>query len=170
MNSMNNNSASFEELLDNNFGIIRKVANLYGTTQDDKEDLKQEITIQLWKAFPKYDVNLKFSTWIYRIALNIAISHYRKSRTKSNLFARYDDKAYNTPAVEPETSDKRLMLLEKFISDLKELDKALILLYLDGKKHEEIADILGISVSNAGTKIGRIKQLLKQKFDSYKGE
>ncbi|MCA0387118.1 MAG: sigma-70 family RNA polymerase sigma factor [Bacteroidetes bacterium] len=164
------NESAFEKLLEQNYGIIRKISNLYGQSPDDKADLSQEISIQLWHAFPKFDENQKFSTWMYRIALNVAISHYRKNRTKGNFFTQYDENLHNIPASGEENRENKLALLEKFISELKELDKALMLLYLEKKKHEEIADILGISVSNAGTKIGRIKQLLKQKFDSYKGE
>ena len=164
------NESAFEELLEQNYGIIRKISNLYGQSPDDKADLSQEISIHLWHAFPKYDENQKFSTWMYRIALNVAISHYRKNRTKGNFFTRYDENIHNIPASGGENNENRLALLEKFISELKELEKALMLLYLDKKKHEEIAEILGISTSNVGTKIARIKQTLKQRFGNHKGE
>jgi RNA polymerase sigma-70 factor (ECF subfamily) len=164
------NKSSFEDLLVKNSGIIRKVVNLYGLSMDDKKDLTQEITIQLWYAYPKYDENYKVSTWMYRIALNVAISHYRKNRTKEGIFVRYDEKSYNTSASESENKERKLALLERFISELKELDKALILLYLDKKKHEEIAEILGISTSNVATKISRIKQTLKHRFENHDGE
>lgn len=107
---------------------------------------------------------------MYRIALNVAITHCRKNRTKGNFFTRYDENIHNIPASGGENDENRLALLEKFISELKELDKALMLLYLDKKKHEEIAEILGISTSNVGTKIARIKQSLKQRFENHKGE
>lgn len=158
---------NFIGLLDSNKRIIYKIVNSYCRNQEDQKDLEQEITIQLWNSFDKYDANYKYSTWVYRIALNVAISFYRKQKSwqsrhtllsEESLFQIKDEEKYN-----PEV-DKNLQLLKQFVDQLDELNKALMLLYLDEKKYEEIADILGISKTNVATKINRLKIKLREKF------
>jgi len=157
---------AFLQVLDEHKLIIYKIANTYCHDREDQKDLVQEIIIQLWQSFPKYNSQFKFSTWMYRITLNVAISHLRKSTTKQN----------NQPLVSldfveiQEDSDNGLnedvKLLKQFIEEMNGLNKALMILYLDGKTHEEIATVLNISKSNVGTKINRIKKQLKQKFQT----
>ncbi|NML38098.1 RNA polymerase sigma factor [Chitinophaga sp. G-6-1-13] len=151
-------------------GIIYKVANAWCRQAEDRKDLVQEIIIQLWKAFGHYDSGqARYSTWIYRIALNVAISFYRKETRRQAAADRLEatvlEMVDNGPATE---TDEQLQLLQRFIHDLRELDRALILLYLEEKSHPEIAEILGISVTNVATKIGRIKVLLRQQFSRIK--
>lgn len=160
--------ANFEEVIGQHRGILSKVANIYCRNEEDKKDLAQEIMIQLWRSFDKYDSNYKYSTWIYRISLNVAISFYRKNSAKKNQTVSLETEEIPVSMPERSKTENRLLLLEKFISELKELDKALMLLHLEGKNHKDIAEILGISVSNVSTKINRIKEKLKQKFEEQK--
>lgn len=158
----------FQEIIGQHQGILFKVARIYCQTDEDRKDLVQEILFQLWKSFDKYDSRFKYSTWIYRIALNVAISFYRKNSAKKEKSAAIEEAENVVVTTELDEGDTRLVLLEKFIGELKELDKALMMLYLADKSHQEIAEILGISASNVSTKIGRIKEKLKQKFAEQK--
>jgi RNA polymerase sigma-70 factor (ECF subfamily) len=153
-----------------NMGIIHKVANMFCKSREDKDDLIQEIMTQLWSSFEKYDDAYKLGTWMYRVSLNIAISFYRKKQTLENLFIPLDEKhdIISPDENENEVEINNLELLEKFISELKEFDKALMLLYLEKKSHQEISEILGITTSNVSTKIARIKEGLKQQFSTLK--
>ncbi len=148
-------------------GIIYKVANSYCKDAEDRNDLVQEIMIQLWKSIDKYNDQFKYSTWIYQIALNVAISFYRKERNRQNIVNPINDSIlnYSDTAANDET-DENIGILHRFIAELKELDKALMLLYLEEKSYKEIAEIIGISETNVATKIGRIKIILKQKFSN----
>lgn len=160
---------TFLAVIEANKGIIYKVANSYCKHEENKKDLIQEIIIQLWLAFDKYDSRYKRSTWMYRIALNVSISFYRKEHRRNEinqalpatiLYLREDD------ASEEWTTE--VELLYRFIKELKEIDRAIILLYLDDNPQQEIADILGLTVSNVSTKISRIKQQLRQNFSNIK--
>ena len=160
------------QIIMQNMGIIHKVANMFCKRQEDKDDLIQEIMTQLWSSFEKYDDAYKLGTWIYRISLNIAISFYRKKQTLENHFMPLDEKLdiISNDENENEVETNNLELLEKFISKLKEFDKALMLLYLEKKSHQEISEILGISTSNVSTKIARIKEGLKQQFSNLNNQ
>jgi RNA polymerase sigma factor (sigma-70 family) len=152
----------FLALLDEHKKILYKVAGSYSRTPEDRQDLEQEIVAQLWRSFDRYDESYKFSTWMYRIALNVAISFYRgeSRRSRSTVSAGESILEIADPrATEP---DAGLQILRRLIAQLDELDRALILLYLDGNRHDTIAEILGISETNVGTKIGRIKQRLRR--------
>ena len=154
----------FQKIISENKGIIYKVSNAYCSIETERQDLIQEIIIQIWKSFPNYNNKYKISTWIYRIALNVAISLYRKQNSKKKLTTvSIEDYQLSD---ENENIEKELQIkqLYKFIHELKELDRALILLYLEEKNYKEISEILGISHTNVATKISRIKILLKQKF------
>ncbi len=157
----------FQQLMEQHKGILFKVARAYCADETDRQDLLQDIMIQVWQAFQQYNDRFKFSTWLYRIALNVAISFYRKNTTRKSKYTVLTEQI--SPIQEPENVEKELHLnlLEQFIHELKELDKALILLYLEDKSHAEIAEILGISVSNVSTKVGRIKDKLKQRFSQH---
>lgn len=158
-------SDAFLSLIEAHKGILYKVSNAYCPDPEDRKDLVQEIIFQLWKSFANYDSRFQHSTWIYRIALNVAISFYRKETTRKmisnpipeNIVQRID-------VADHKETETGIRFLHQFISELKELDKALILLYLEGKSHKEIADILGITETNTATRIGRIKTILKQRF------
>ncbi|MGK0390617.1 MAG: RNA polymerase sigma factor (sigma-70 family) [Maribacter sp.] len=149
--------------------MIYKIAHSYTKRQEDCEDLMQEIVLQLWRAYPNYDNTFKLSTWIYRIALNVSISFYRKEKTRKNIntnvvpsFISISSDFYD------EEKDEKIRQLYQFIHQLKELDKALMLLYLEQHSYEEIADILGITKTNVSTKINRIKSRLKTYFFNQK--
>ena len=146
----------------NNQNIVHKVCRIYTTNQDQHNDLFQEIAIQLWKNYSKFRGEAKFSTWMYRVALNTAISLYRKStRTvKTQDFSDVSFKiAYNDY---DDTQDQQLTALYNAIRNLNDIDKALIFLYLEDKPYKEIAIALGISEVNARVKMNRAKDKLKK--------
>ncbi len=160
-------SEQFLAVVDTYKGIIYKIANSYCNDAETRKDLVQEIIVQLWRAFDRYDDQYKRSTWIYRIALNVAISFYRKENRRKEISNPLNDSILSFSDADQEyETESNLGLLHQFISELKELDKALMLLYLDEKSHKEIAEIIGITETNVATKIGRIKILIKQKFSS----
>ena len=164
-----NQSEVFLSVIQAHKGIIYKIANAYCKDAEDRKDLIQEVIIQLWKSFGQYKKEYKYSTWIYRIALNVAISFYRKETHRKQIYNPSSDGILNIvdTNISDETEEK-LGFLQQFIAELKELDKALMLLYLEEKSYKEIAEIMGISETNVATKIGRIKIVLKQKFSSIK--
>lgn len=165
---MDKNRDIFISILENHKGIIFKIVNSYCKEVEDRQDLIQEIIIQLWISFEEYNNQFKRSTWIYRIALNTSISFYRKNKLRK-------EKTVTIPALlesnlkvdEPFQENPDFIKLQGFIQELKEIDKALILLYLDGLAQKEIAKIVGITPTNVGTKIERIKKTLKQKFKNH---
>lgn len=160
----------FEGIIEQHKGILFKVARAYSHDEEDRQDLLQEMMIQIWQSIHKYNDQYKISTWLYRISLNVAISFYRKSSTRVKKYTELNEQFLETTPDDPSENERRLKLLEQFISELKEIDKALMLLYLEDKSHAEIAEILGMSVSNVGTKIGRIKDKLKTRFSQLKSK
>jgi RNA polymerase sigma factor (sigma-70 family) len=158
----------FLQLILDNKAIIIKICNAYCPEKNYREDLAQEIIYHLWKSGHRFDNHHKFTTWMYRVALNVAISFYRKER-KSTPLTTITDSHANLEDITgfPEDSEN-IHLLQKFINQLNELDRALMILYLEEKSYREIADILGISETNTATKISRIKTTLKQKFFTHK--
>jgi RNA polymerase sigma factor (sigma-70 family) len=155
----------FLSVIETNKGIIYKVANSYCKDTEDRKDLVQEIVLKLWKSFDNYDEHFKHSTWIYRIALNTAISFYRKEKTRKAITNPFSESLFNVADFEDNKQiEESTIFLNQFISELKELDKAVMLLYLEEKSHKEMAEIMGITETNVATKIGRIKNILKQRF------
>lgn len=162
-------SALFLSVLEAHKGIIFKVANAYCGHTGDRPDLVQEITLQLWRSFDRYTGQAKYTTWIYRIALNTAISFYRKERNKTQIYNELPLIYFDfTPSEQPDDLTEEIRLLQQFIAELRAFDRALILLHLEEKSHREISDIMGISVTNVATKLSRIKKVLKQKFSTTK--
>lgn len=155
----------FVRLIDENRKILYKVAGTYAWNEADRQELVQEMALQLWRSFERYDERHRFSTWMYRIALNVAISFVRTETRRAKNIVPAEDSIPSVleraAAPEPAASDD-LRLLDEFIRNLDELDRALVLLYLDGHRHDTIAEILGISETNVGTKIGRIKQRIRR--------
>ncbi|RZK51592.1 MAG: sigma-70 family RNA polymerase sigma factor [Pedobacter sp.] len=154
----------FLEIIDANKRLIFKICNSYCKNAVDREDLAQEIIFQLWKSWDKYDSNFKLSTWMYRIALNVAISFYRKERKSTETILMGDQLIEIADEKLEEGLERNLSALQQFINELKPLDKALMILYLEEKSHKEIAEIMGITSTNVATKVGRIKDQLKQRF------
>lgn len=154
----------FTELLQEHRGIVFRIAAIYARGTEDRRDLEQEICTQLWRSFGRYDAaRAKFSTWMYRIALNVAISQARRRRrARPERFEPLEDRHLETIAGEPEREpDERLRALYAFVDELDPLNRALVLLYLDECSYAEIAEVLGISETNVATKLGRIKQQLR---------
>jgi RNA polymerase sigma factor (sigma-70 family) len=166
-NKLLNKEKEFVEVIEAHKNLLYKIANTYCQDSQDQNDLVQDIILQIWQSFDKYNDQYKYSTWIYRIALNVAINFYKKEKRKKDILHPISKRIFNiTEASFPLEQDERAQWLQKFISELKELDKALIILYLEEKSHQEIAEIMGISETNVSTKIGRIKANLKQKFST----
>jgi len=159
---------TFLRLVENNKGIIIKVCNTYCRDKSDREDLAQEIIYQLWKSVHRFDAGCKFTTWMYRVALNTAISFYRREKKAAAVvpFTGIDMDIEDTISTGSET-EHRLHLLQQFIGRLKDLDRALILLYLEEKSYSEIAEIMGISETNTATRLHRIKDKLKNEFSNH---
>ena len=144
-----------------NQNIAHKICRLYTTNQDAHKDLFQEITIQLWKNYSKFRGDSKFSTWMYRVALNTAISLYRKStrKVKTQDISEVEFKISSTNY--DDTEERQLSALYKAVHKLNDIDKALIFLYLEDKPYKEISETLGISSVNARVKMNRAKEKLK---------
>ena len=151
-------------LLDEHRKILFKVAGTYARSASDRQDLVQEMVVQLWRSFDRYDPAFRFSTWMYRIALNVAITFFRAESRKARTFVPAEDQVLELVAAPAEsaTIEDDLRLLWQAIDGLDALDRALVILYLDGQGHEAIAEVLGISQTNVGTKISRIKKRLRR--------
>jgi len=158
----------FREIIKQHKGILFKVARTYCRSEADRPDLIQEIMIQFWLSFHKYNDDYKITTWLYRISLNVAISFYRKNEVRKSNNDPLGEQFTQIKEDEKSEREQQLNLLEMFMSELKEIDRALMFLYLEEKSYKEIAEILGISETNVATKIGRIKAGLKQKFSTIK--
>ena len=152
----------FLDVFEKNIGLILKISRAYAKTFQDREDLINDIAFELWKSFKTFKGNSKISTWIYRIALNTSMNYKRKKKHDS-LFSLLDDskKVDNIPWLADEENSTESEILYQCINELNEINKAIILLYLDGNSHDEIAEITGISKTNVGTRIGRIKEQIK---------
>ena len=147
--------------LENNQNIVHKVCTLYTNNRDAHKDLFQEITIQLWKAYPKFRGESKFSTWMYRVALNTAITLYRKSK-RTIQTQDYESVIFKIKADEYDaTEEEQLKLMYKAVKQLGDIDKALVFLYLEDKDYREISETLGITEVNARVKMNRIKTKLR---------
>lgn len=157
---MGNQDVTFEKLIYEHQKLIHKICNIYGKSTADKEDLFQEITIQLWKSFYSFEHKSKFSTWLYRVALNTAITQKRKER-KNPEFSSLSGHEMRIPDTKSTDADAEdLLALQSAIRQLKNVDKAIIFLYLEEKSYQKIADIIGITPKNVGVKIVRIKAKL----------
>ena len=143
-----------------NEGTIFKIAAVYTNNREDKNDLVQEIIYQLWKSFDSFQQKASISTWIYRVALNVAI-HQLKISQRSIPVTPIADQALAYTENKDEGAEEKWLLIKQQISSLNLLDKGIVMLYLDGKSHAEIGEIIGISTSNVGTKLSRIKEKLR---------
>ena len=155
--------AAFLQLIQENKGILYKISTSYCRNVSDREDLMQEMVYQLWKSEERFDANYKFSTWMYRIALNVAISFYRKAGA-SGVRVELDAGVEVAETRGDGPLEERIEALQRFIASLGELDKALMILYLEERSYKEIAEILGLTETNVATKLSRIKGRLKQQF------
>lgn len=146
--------------IDENKGIIFKVCNMYCRNREDKEDLFQDIILQLWRSYSSFKGESKFSTWIYRIAINTAITRLRKE-TKKEKFIEMDIDELQLPIYTASEEDEKMELMYQAIDQLSEVEKAITMLYIDECNYKEMAEIIGISESNIGFKLNKIKAKLK---------
>jgi RNA polymerase sigma-70 factor, ECF subfamily len=156
----------FVELLEQNQNIIHRVTNLFVEDPNDKKDLFQEILFQAWSSYPTFKSDSKFSTWLYRVALNTAINFFKKHKRKNNIPLN-DDKLIQHHVQVEDADKEKVDILYHAINQLSPFDKALIMLYIDNRDYQEIAAILGISISYVGVKINRIKQFLRTEGNKY---
>ncbi|WP_343690960.1 sigma-70 family RNA polymerase sigma factor [Chitinophaga sp.] len=156
--------AEFLQLTMPHQGIIYKVVNIYADNKEDKDDLLQEIWLQLWLSYPRFKAASRISTWMYQVALNTALTYTRKSATRNRHL--------RTIAAEPVIEEDKQVrheqerILWEMIRSLPKAEKALILLYIEGISYREIAEITGESESNVGVKLNRIKQKMKHNLNT----
>lgn len=153
----------FLAVFEANIGIVIKIAKAYTNTTHDREDLTNDIVAELWRSFDTFRGQSAVSTWLYRVALNTSMN-YRRKKKRDSLFTLWNDSKQfeNLHWLTEQDDTPETELLYRHIDRLDALDKAIILLYLDRKSHEEIAAITGISKTNVGTRIGRIKEQIKK--------
>jgi RNA polymerase sigma factor (sigma-70 family) len=163
---------AFLRLVEQHRGIIRKVATGYSSGLADQKDLMQEIMLQLWKAYPRYSPERPFSTWMYRIALNVAISFLRRNTRPVRQTVPLDEIEHELAdeSAAPPDTDNRVEILQRLIAALAPLDRALVLLYLDDHSYREIASILGITETSVATKLSRLKQRVRRNMTQITGE
>ncbi|MCC6989570.1 MAG: RNA polymerase sigma factor [Acidobacteria bacterium] len=143
--------------------IVLKVVHTYCWTADDRDDLAQDILAQLWRAYPSYDPARPFPTWMYRVALNVAISWVRGPGARQRVTVPFDADLHDVPGAAPDpVGAERQRVLGQVIQALDPLNRALLLLYLDDHSYRDIAAVLGITETNVATKIGRLKLRIKQ--------
>jgi len=155
-------SEEFLNIFQQNIGIVIKISRAYTSNPQDKEDLINDIALELWKSFKKFNGNAKISTWIYRVALNTSMNYKRKKK-KDSMFSPLNDfkKVDNFPWLQEQDNTSSLDIIYQCVDELNEMDKTIILLYFDGNSHDEISEITGISKTNVGTRIGRIKEQIR---------
>ncbi len=167
---------AFGDLLESHRAIVFKVVNAYAFNPADRDDLGQEIATQLWRAYPGFDPQRRFSTWMYRIALNVAISHVRTTARHRKFTTPLDEDAVDCDPAEGLARDgmghhdmdqetaQQVRALHAFIRKLDSLNRALLLLYLEDHSYREIGEILGITETNVATKLSRLKQRIRDEI------
>lgn len=152
----------FFALLEKHQNILHKICRIYTQTKEEHQDLFQEISIQLWQSYPRFKGKSKFTTWMYRVGINTAITLFRKQKRSIDTLSINENQVVRYQEEYDDEKDQQLEWLFKQINDFSKIDKALVLLYLDNKKYDEIAETLGISPGNARVKMNRIKQKLSK--------
>lgn len=152
----------FVTTIKENEGILYKISKVYARDLEDQKDLYQEIVFQLWKSFESFSGKSKLSTWIYRVALNTSIAHLNRGK-KTVVSSSGNLNIESIKLIEEHDTllEERMKIMYAHIRQLNVIEKGLILLFLEGKSYEEISSITGFSVSNVGTRLGRIKKKLK---------
>lgn len=158
------NEAQFIEIIKAYQNLIYKICCSYCQDSSKRKDLEQEIFLQLWHSFKKYDGRVKLCTWIYKVALNTAIYYYRNDSKHNKKIVLNEAIISFYPSTTDDEQQEKVQMLYQFINQLNEMDKAMMLLYLDNNKQRDIAEILGISETNVATKISRIKKMLKDNY------
>lgn len=155
---------TFIKSIQENEGFIYKIASVYTNTIEDRNDLVQEIIYQLWKSFDTFKQKSTLSTWIYRVALNVALYQLKLSKKRVLTIPIYEQ-VLNNHENDNSESEEKWKIFKQQIDNLNLLDKGIVMLYLDNKSYDEIAEIIGISKSNVGTKLLRIKEKLKSQIN-----
>jgi RNA polymerase sigma-70 factor (ECF subfamily) len=157
---------TFVDFFKPNQRLIHKICRIYTDNTEDHEDLFQEITIQLWKSFPGFKGDAKFSTWMYRVALNTAITLFKKLQKNELKQSEVDFSTLKIEYEVYEDDEYKLKKMYRAIYQLSDIEKALIMMYLEDKPYREIGEILGITEGNARVKMNRAKNNLKQKINA----
>ncbi len=152
----------FVELISKNEGILYKVTSIYSNGQVDQQDLYQEVVFQLWKSYGSFQNKAKFSTWLYRVAMNTAVSFLRKGKRKPTEIP-ISEAVLDRVDCQDQAVEEKIKLLYAYIAELNDVDKGIVFLYLEDKTYEEIAEITGISLSNVATRLSRAKQKMKNR-------
>lgn len=156
----------FIALLNEHQRIIHKVCNLYMDANADREDLFQEITLQAWKAYGNFRGDAKFSTWLYRVALNTAITFFRKEKRQPDIFSTEAVPDFNAnDAYDP--IEEQVKAMYAAIGELSKIDKAIVMLYLEDYNYNDIGEMMGITANNVAVKMNRIKTKLKESTQKY---
>src|SRR5882724_10418692 len=157
----------FIETIQKNEALIYKVAGFYVSNLQDREDLVQEIIYQLWKSFDSFNNKSSVTTWMYRVAMNTAIYFLKKDKRKVAVQS-LEKEALEYPESEYAETEEKLKAMHSHISELNLLEKGIVMLHLEGKSYEEIGSLVGISTSNVGTRLSRIKEKLKKQVAKTK--
>ena len=139
--------------------LIMHICRAYSRTEEALKDLVQEVTLQLWRSHKSFKGNSQLSTWVYRVTLNVCLSHSKRMKRKVETVPL---EWKNDSAIEDDPDKEQIERLYAGIKRLKESDRAIILLYLEDKSYKEMSEILGITVSNVGVKVNRLKEKLKE--------
>lgn len=157
-------ATEFSGLLGSHAAALDRVVAAYAWNRADRADLAQEIAVQLWRAFPHYDATRPFSTWMYRIALNVAITHVRQETRRLRHHVGWEEEAASVAAPDNPEAAWTSQQLAYALAQCNPLDRSLLLLHAEGHPHAAVAEILGLSASNVGTKIHRLLQRLRTQF------
>ena len=156
----------FAQLIEEHQGLIIKVSRLYTNTLEDEQDLFQEIVLQLWKSYDSFSGNSKISTWMYRVALNTAITMFRK-KNRSPKTSDYCENSLEGIVQPTDDKQQQIDLLYTLIKKLPKVERAIVMMYMEDLPYKEIADNLGISEVNARVKMNRLKKTLKEMMQQY---
>lgn len=151
----------FLQIITENQGIIHKVCSIYCDMEEDRRDLFQEILVQLWKSYPSFRYESKFSTWMYRVALNTAITSFKKDKRQPDKSGISYENLQLAEELYDTRTEEQIRVLNQAVSQLTGIEKSIILLFLEDKKYEEIAEITGITQNYVRVKMNRIKKKLK---------
>ncbi|WP_223601355.1 RNA polymerase sigma factor [Chryseobacterium sp. GVT01B] len=158
----NPTETAFLKLVNQHKGILYKASRIYADSVEDREDLQQEILIQLWKSYQNFKGNSEFSTWMYRVAINTAITFLKKEKQRSN---NHTDASHHFEVLQEDynpTKDRQLEIFYSAVQELNSLEKAVIFYFMEGMSHKEIGNNLGLSEGNARVKLNRTKEKIQQ--------
>ena len=155
----------FLELVEQNQDIVHKICGLYALNMDERKDLSQEIVCQLWKSYKSFKGDSKFTTWMYRVALNTALLYLRRNRSRVRTESLKEHHGDIPAEISDQEKHAKISRLYKAVNQLRKFDRAIILLFLEEFSYKEIAEVTGISESNVSVRLVRIKKKLKEILD-----